>query len=465
MREMGRESLSRVPHRFSGGRHEFLANRCLPRSRASGAWMLVGAVCILWGLCPATDAGEGHQRPNVVLILADDLGCETLGCYGGTSYRTPNLDTLAQTGIRYRHCYSMPMCYPSRVCLLTGRYPSQLGHPRWGTFPKSQERRTFAHVMKSRGYVTAVAGKWQLTLLKNDPDQPHRLGFDAYCLFGWHEGPRYYQPLIWQNGKIRSDVKDRYGPDVYCEFLIDFVKRNKDRPFLVYYPMALCHDVTNDLDAPPPFGPNGRWQTYGEMVEAMDERVGRLVKAIDRLRLRQRTLILFTADNGTPVQYITGVAGGKYVRTAIVSKMGDVAVRGGKWSLTDGGTHVPLIANWLGKLPGGRITDDLVDFSDFLPTLADLCGGALPAGVVLDGKSFASGLLGKSSPARQWAYSEKGEDRYWVRTQRWKLYNCGALYDLRNDPHEKTPVQGARSDEADAARVKLAPILRKLRTR
>ena len=130
---------------------------------------------------------QAAPQPNILLILADDVGCEVLGCYGGTSYRTPELDQLSREGMRFRHCYSMPVCHPTRVSLLTGRYSLFLGdpgNPPWGTFPKAAEGQTIGHVLKRAGYVTAVAGKWQLALLGNNLQHPHQLGFDQYCLFG-----------------------------------------------------------------------------------------------------------------------------------------------------------------------------------------------------------------------------------------------------------------------------------------
>jgi arylsulfatase A len=406
----------------------------------------------------AQDAPPSRRdQPNIVLIMADDLGIETLGCYGGTSYRTPHLDRLAATGMRFEHCYSMPVCHPTRVCLLTGRYPFRLNNPEWGTFPASAETQTFAHVLERAGYATAIAGKWQLTMLKDDLDHPHRLGFDTYCLFGWHEGPRYYQPLIWQNGKKRTDVRDRYGPDVYCDFLIDFMERNRDKPFLAYYPMALCHDVTDDLDAFVPFGPKGRWDSYHEMVEATDERVGRIVAALERLKLRDNTLILFTGDNGTAQASYLNVVDGKMVREPVISKMGDVLVPGGKTRLTDGGTRVPLIANWPMTIKPGQVVSDLVDFSDYLPTFAELGNAKAPAGVKLDGQSFAASLLGRDGPRRAWAYSA-GRGSHWVRTQRWKLYDDGRLIDMNADPHEKTPITNG-SPDAVAARTQLQQAL------
>jgi arylsulfatase A len=403
-------------------------------------------------------------RPNFLVILADDLGVETLGCYGGTSYQTPQIDALARTGERFLHCYAMPLCHPTRVALLTGQYPARLGTPAWGTFPEDKQTETFAHVLKQAGYATAVAGKWQLTLLGKNRDHPCRLGFDEYCLFGWHEGPRYYQPLIWQNGKQRDDVHDQYGPDVYCEFLMDFMKRNKDHPFLAYYPMALCHDVTDDLQEPVPYGPGkDRYDTFGEMVEAMDARVGRLVAAVNRLGLRENTLILFLGDNGSPARSMITAQNGKYLRDPVVSRMGDRKVAGGKGGLTDAGTHVPLVANWPGTIPDGITSNDLVDVSDFLPTLAELAGTSLPEGVVLDGRSFARQLLGFRTRHREWVYSQAGRQRWWVRNQRWKLYNDGRLFDLKNDPREKQPVgPGLDIQESIAARRTLQNALESL---
>ena len=410
------------------------------------------------GTCSSQDV----DQPNILFIMVDDVGCDALACYGGNSFKTPNLDALAETGMLFQHCFSMPVCHPTRICLLTGRYPFRLKHPRWGTFPKVEETNTFAHMMKSCGYATAIAGKWQLAMLGNELDHPHRLGFDQYCLFGWHEGPRYYDPLIWQDGKRREDVKGRYGPDVYCDFLIEFMTRTQRKPFLAYFSMALCHDVTDDLGEPVPHGPRGRYDSYQEMVEAADARVGRLVAALDRLKLRKKTLILFTGDNGTPQKYIHSAVDGKLVREPIVLVVGGRIVRGGKGELTDAGTRVPLIANWLGTILPNQVVDDLVDFSDFLPTFVQLGSGSLPRGLRLDGVSFAPQLRGRSGKSRRWVFSEQGP-KHWVRTQRWKLYNDGRLFDLLNDKFEKTVVAAsAQSDHARAARTELTQVLSRL---
>lgn len=422
----------------------------------SGAALLRLQICgvLVMGLCSGDVFAETTERPNILLILADDVGVEPLGCYGGTSYATPRIDELAAGGMRFEHAYVMPVCHPTRTTLLTGRYPFRLGNPAWGSFPAAEEGNTFAHRLKDAGYATAISGKWQLALLRNDPHHPQRLGFEESCLFGWHEGPRYYDPLIYQNGAVRDDTEGRYGPDIYVEFLIDFMQRHREGPFLAYYSMALCHDVTDDLDHFVPFGPDkDGYDSYAEMIEAMDERVGRLVDALDRLELRENTLILFVGDNGTAKASIAGVRDGKLYRDPVVSRIGDEEIPGGKGELTDGGTHVPLIANRPGMVDAGSVSNALVDASDFFATLCDLAGtdtGDVP----IDGVSFAPVLAGEAGK-RQWAYAE-GRGSYWVRNQRWKLYDDGRLFDLRLDSGENSPIAaGAESREATAARRKL----------
>ena len=175
------------------------------------------------------------NKTNILFILADDVGYEGLTCYGGESYPTPQLDGLAKSGIQAMHCYSMPVCHPTRMALLTGCYPKNIGSPRWGTFPKNLERKTIASVLKEAGYTTAVAGKWQLALLKDDPKQPFRLGFDDFCVFGWHEGPRYHDPMIYENGSVKTGTKGKFGPDLYREFLEAHMLKaqKKNQPLLL----------------------------------------------------------------------------------------------------------------------------------------------------------------------------------------------------------------------------------------
>ncbi|QEG33197.1 sulfatase-like hydrolase/transferase [Bythopirellula goksoeyrii] len=380
---------------------------------------------------------EHDSPPNILFILADDVGSEVLECYGGESYSTPHIDELAQQGMRFEHAYVMPVCHPTRICLFSGQYPFRMGNPDWGSYPPSAEANTIAQVLKRAGYATAVAGKWQIALLGEDLSHPTRLGFDEYCLFGWHEGPRYYEPWIWRNGVKREDVHDKYGPDVYCDFLVDFIQRKRDQPFFAYYSMALCHAVTNDLDKPVPVGPNGRYQTFAEMVSAMDDRVGRIVNAIDQAGLRDNTLVIFLTDNGSPARNIDGVDNsGELIYQPIFSIRNGTVIPGGKAQLTDAGTRVPLIVRWPDHIPADTACDDLVDVSDFLPTLAELAGASLPEEVTLDGRSFAQRLLGEGKGDREWVFAEH-KGKAFVKDRHWKLYSDGRLYEVAKDPQEK----------------------------
>jgi len=401
-------------------------------------------VVILLVVC----AVHAAKRPNILFILADDVGREVLQCYGGRTYETPVLDKLAEGGMRFTHCYSMPVCHPTRVCLLSGRYPAVLGNPRWGSFPKAEEDRTYASVLKRAGYATAVAGKWQLSLMKKDKLQPRRMGFDAWSLFGWHEGPRYHDPLIYENGELRDDTKGKYGPDLYTDFLIEFMKKHRDGPFLAYYSMALAHDVTDDIGKPVPYAPSGTWLSYKEMAEDMDRQIGKLLAALDRLKLRDDTLVLYTTDNGTAsASYLKVGPDGKFVRPKNFSYFNGRMVQGGKGKMNDLGTRVPMIASWPGVIEPGQVVDDLVDFSDVLPTFAELGGGKLPD-IPLNGFSFAKRLLGEGVSPRRWAYSETGRSptRY-LRTRDYKLFGDGRFFDMKADPDEKTPLKKLSAEQ------------------
>ena len=379
-------------------------------------------------------------QPNILFILADDVGSEVLESYGGQSYSTPRLNTLAKQGLQFSHAYTMPACHATRTTLLSGQYWVRMGRPEWGTYPPEAENHTIAHVLKRAGYATAVAGKWQLAMLGEDPKHPHRLGFDQYSLFGWHEGPRYYQPHIRQNGTLLDDVSERYGPDVYCDFLIDFISSQRTQPFFALYSMALCHDVTDDLEHPVPVGPNGRYQSFPEMVAAMDERVGKIINAVDAIGQRDNTLVVFFTDNGSPARSIIGVRGEELIRRPVVSRRDGEEIPGGKTQLTDAGTRVPLIVRWSGKVAAGETTEQLVDVSDFLPTLAEIAGAPLPQNVQIDGQSFAGHLLGEARSGRQWVYAEHKLAGF-VKNRRWKLFDDRRFFDLVNDPIENQPLE------------------------
>ena len=405
-----------------------------------------------------TRVSAAPRPPNIVLIMADDVGCETLGCYGGQSYKTPHIDRLATTGLKFSHCYAMPVCHPTRTCLLSGRYPRHQGNPKWGSYPRIDESYTLAHALRSAGYRTAIAGKWQLALLSQDLRQPHRMGFDDYCVFGWHEGPRYHQPLVFQNSRVRTDAVTQYGPTVYTRYLADFMAASNDKPFFAFFSMALCHDVTDDLETPVPYAAGkDHYDSYAEMMAQMDIHVGHITTAIRKLGLEENTLVLFTTDNGTAKRSLHQASDGKFLRRPVSSRFRGKLVPGGKGNLSDDGTHVPLLASWPGRIKPGTTTDQLVDMSDFLPTLRDLAGGHQPAGETprIDGHSFA-GLLdgsGRLKAPRRWAYAERGLKRFFVRTQNWKLYNNGRLFHVAVDVNEKSPV--TRPPASAAADIKL----------
>jgi arylsulfatase A len=429
-----------------------LRSYCTIQATAVAFWAIAGA-------SRGVEHALPRPRPNILLILADDVGREVLGCYGGRSYKTPHLDRLAASGVRFTHAYTMPVCYPTRICLLTGQYPCRLGHPDWGSFPPEVEDRTLAHMLKQAGYCTAIAGKWQLALLKDDLDQPQRLGFDDYALLGWHEGPWYYQPHIWQNGRLRDDVRDRYGPDVIRESLINFIDRRQSTPFFAFYSMTLCHAETNDLERPAPVGPHGRYDSYAEMAAKMDDNVGKVLEALESRGLRENTLVIFTADNGTASHNLIDAEGDRYVYEPVFSLMGDKLVAGGKATLTDWGTRVPFIVSWPGTLPGDRVRDSLTDVSDILPTLAEAASAPLPQTVKLDGRSLWPTLRGEACSGRNWVFAEH-KQRCFVRDRRWKLYSDGNLFDMQTDPDEQAPLpRGSPGDDGEWARRKLQQVL------
>jgi arylsulfatase A-like enzyme len=409
--------------------------------------------------------------------MADDLGYESLGSSGGTSYQTPHLDQLAATGIRFTHAYSTPLCTPSRVQVMSGQYPFRTRYTGglWET-PMAVRAVNpalidMAAVLKRAGYATAVAGKWQLALFDEHPDHATEAGFDEHCLWTWDyraerfKGSfrRYWRPGVWRNGELDRDVHrdDIYGPDVFAGFLIDFIRRNRRGPFFAYYPMVLPHrpffttpDNRSEYDVEA-LGPAGglegaqRNVFFPGMVAYMDKLVGRLLAALDELDLREKTLFLFTSDNGNP--------------EGITSEMGDVTIPSGKGQLGPFGAHVPLIANWRGTTPGGAACEDLTDSTDILPTLASLAETAPPDRRPLDGQSLEPQLRGEEAVARRWVHIQLGDSRV-VRGKRFKLFNDGRLYDLEGDPLEEHPIAAGRgSPAAESARAEYQAVLDRLR--
>lgn len=389
----------------------------------------------------------GAGKPNVIVILADDFGYECVRANGGQSYSTPNLDKLAAGGARFTSCHVTPLCTPTRVMLMTGM-SNVRNYTQFGVMEKSQT--TFGHIMKRGGYVTCVAGKWQLG---RDVTLPKHFGFDEHCLWqlSWRPS-RYKNPGLEINGEEKNYRNGEYGPDIVSDYALDFIARKKGEPFFLYYSMMLTHspfEPTPDSADYAAFngkGEKGNTKYFGDMVAYMDKLVGKLVARLDELGLRENTLIFFLGDNGTDGE--------------VVSKFNGAQVRGGKGQTVDRGTHVAAIANWPGKVVGGKVCDDLIDASDFLPTFCEMAGVKLPESLKIDGRSFAAQLRGERGTPREWLYAwyqprgPKGKKAEFARDQRFKLYSTGELYDVVKDREEKAPL-GELSEEARAAKEKL----------
>ncbi len=397
------------------------------------------------------------NKPNIILIMADDLGYECLGCYGSKSYKTPVLDQLAATGMHFEHCYSQPLCTPSRVKIMTGQYNCR-NYVNFGVLDPKQK--TFGHLLQSCGYATCVVGKWQLygsvnqsAKVRGTGSLPGRAGFEEHCLWQIKDrGSRYKDPVMVQNGKIPDGLEGKYGPDVSCDYALDFIERHKAGPFLLYFPMALVHSPfvptpdSEDWDKPKH---KNNTKYFADMVTYMDKIVGRIVSKLDELGLREDTLVLFTGDNGT--------------HKSIKSKMPNGIIRGAKGQTTDAGTRVPLIANQPGVIPAGKVCGDLVDFSDFVPTFAEAAGAEIPGDMPIDGRSFLPQLHGEKGNPREWIFCHydprwgNRKRRRFVRDKRWKLYDNGDLYDVPADTLEQNPNPPGR--QAVEARKRLQAVL------
>ncbi len=350
-------------------------------------------------LCPSWIGATETEKPNILFIMVDDLGKDWISCYGADNIETPNIDALAKGGMKFHNAWSMPQCTPTRATLLTGQYPWRTGWvnhwdvPRWGVgYFDWREYVTFARVMKSAGYATCAVGKWQINDFRIEPEAMKKHGFDDWCMWTGYEtgnppsGERYWDAYINTPAGSKA-YSTEFGPDVYTDYLIDFMKNHRNEPMCLYFPMALTHGPLVHTPAEPDAKTN--LERHKAMVRYTDQLVGRLVQSLEDLGLRDDTIIIFTTDNGT--------SGG------LLGTVNGVKPRGGKSKKFEGGVSQPFIVNAPGRVPAGTETDAITDFTDLLPTFADLGGAILPAGVTLDGVSIAPVLLGKAkSTERQW---------------------------------------------------------------
>jgi len=354
-------------------------------------------------------AKQGSDRPNIVLIMADDMGYEALSVNGSESCKSPNLDKLSEQGIRFTNCFANPLCTPSRAKIMTGQYNVR-NYVNFGLLDRGQT--TFAHQLKAAGYKTCIAGKWQLG---KQTDSPQHFGFEQSCLWqhtrsgrskenGKNIDRRFVNPLLEFNGKEKDYVNGEYGPQLCTDFICDFIDENREKPFLVYYPMILTHcpfDPTPDSTDwnPKRLGSttykgdrNSPQRHFRDMVAYADKVVGQIVAQLEKSGVRDNTLLIFTGDNGTDKPIVTTWNGTK--------------VAGDKGNMTDAGTRVPLIASWpAGIKQPGRVVDDLVDFCDVMPTLCEVTGAKLPLNYPGDGSSIVPVLQDNASARKKdWIY-------------------------------------------------------------
>lgn len=440
--------------------------------------LCVSVVLICSALTNGTSAAV-PVRPNILFIMVDDLGKDWISCYGAEGIQTPRIDALAAGGMKFRNAWSMPQCTPTRVTLLTGQYPWRTGWvnhwdvPRWGVGYFDWRRyTTFANVLSAAGYATCIVGKWQINDFRVEPEALKKHGFDDWCVWTGGEGgnppsdQRYWDPYIHTKAGSKT-YSGKFGPDIYCDHLIGFMRENRARPMMLYFPMALTHGPFTTTPTEPKA--QGKLPKHKAMVRYTDHLVGRLVDELDKLKLRERTIIIFTTDNGSGGS-VLGTVGGK-------------KPSGGKATKYEGGICEPFIVNCPGTVPAGVETDALTDFSDLFPTFVELAKAQLPAGLEIDGRSFAPLILGQATDsARDWImalghgvaatdeqgirgvhdYSERvmRDKRYkvWVDTNR----NITQLYDLKLDPLERTNLLKENRPELSAALQKFSAVIKEM---
>jgi arylsulfatase A len=384
---------------------------------------------------------DNKAKPNIIYILADDLGIGDVSCYGSDSNHTPIIDQLAKNGIRFNNGYTAPLCGPSRALILTGRYAFRTGavnQDMCGDMKPSNEV-LIPTVLKSAGYVTSMVGKWgQLPL------QPSDFGFDDYIRFkgsGIYWSKEKSKAVMYTVNGVDKPLGDDYMPDLMHNHMVNFVSNNKDKPFFLYYSLVQVHAKIQETPDSKPGS-----DLYADNIAYMDKLVGKLLKVLDSLKLKENTFIYFMGDNGTANQYAA--------RGTIKGK----PLSGKKGSMLECGALVPNIAYWPGVIAPGQVTNTLMDASDLLPTFADIAGAKLPTQNVLDGRSFLPQLLGKKGNPRDWIFIELG-NKWYVRDAKWKLNREGELFDMSNAPFEEKLIKTNETDESKTARTRLQAVL------
>jgi len=430
---------------------------------------LAAASSLLPGCATVTPAKAAERKqPNIIFILADDLGYGDLGCYGQKQIKTPSLDRMAAEGMRFtQHYAGSTVCAPSRCVLMTGLHTGHCRVRANARILMEPEDVTVAEILKDAGYVTGIIGKWGVGH-PPPPGDPARNGFDYF--FGYlsmMHAHNYYPEFLWRNedkvtlqdnqlektsrqGQGWAFRQGTYSHDLFAKEALSFVEQNKDRPFFLYLAFTIPHAnneagrrIGNGMEVPD-YGPykDKDWpepqKGHAAMITRMDSDIGRLLTKLKDLDIDDNTLVMFSSDNG-PLK-----EGGAYPR--FFNSSG--SLRGYKRDLYEGGIRVPMVARWPGKIKPASITDHISAFWDFLPTAAELAGAQVPSEI--DGISMVPTLLGK--PRRQkkhdflyWEFHERGGKQA-VRMGDWKAVRLSVhrdpngpleLYDLKNDIGEK----------------------------
>jgi len=427
---------------------------------------------------PGAQETPDSSRPNIVFILADDLGYGHLGFNGQEVIKTPELDKMASEGLRFDQAYSgSTVCAPSRSVLMTGQHT---GHttvranfgPDGGRIPLNESDVTVAEALQAAGYVTGMIGKWGLgepgtTGLPNDQGFDHWFGY-----LNQHNAHSFYPPYLWRNDRMvyfnenENGQRNTYTPDLFIEDALQFIRSNKDKPFFLYLPFTLPHTELaaradmleqyrgkfEDVSFPAYKGRPAVEEvkaTYAAMVSTLDHDVGRVMRELEKQGIAENTIVIFTSDNGAATE---DGAVAEYFN-------GSGPFRGIKRDLYEGGIRVPLVVKWPGKIGAGRLDKtSQVAFWDFLPTLAELAGAETPDGV--DGISIVPGLLddtqvGSDRPL-YWEFQKNPESdiKQAVRWGRWKAVRLSPqtpleIYDLQTDVGETQNVAEQHPDLVD----------------
>ncbi len=414
---------------------------------------LIPLVVIAMAINLAT--AQQPDRPNVIVMMADDLGYHDLSCYGSRAIRTPQLDQLARTGIRLTSFYSGgTVCTPSRMALMTGAYPTRvgwrggvIGYKIEGSQGLSPSATTMAEIFKSAGYATGICGKWHLgdtaSLL------PMNQGFDQSFYI---KRSNNQTKQLWRNDSLVADPFDnRRLTERFTEAAIEFINTNQSRPFFLYIPFTAPHF---------PAEPHPQWkgksarQAYGDVVEELDSRIGEILAALKSASIDDQTVVVFLSDNGPEPGQKKWASAKPY--------------RGLKWSSLEGGTRVPCIVSWPGVIPGGQESNQLIAAIDLLPTLAHACNIELPdrhtATPKIDGVNVWRTLIGEAGakhPRKHLLYWNGWADLQAIRVGEWKLYMKKVpgiepssegyfLVQLEQDPEERTNLSAAYPDRVQS---------------